>query len=267
MGNREEFLKGLKKGIAGALAGATVLAGATGCESKENNNLNENTPTITDSNMPIEQNPKEDLTNRLMNMQNKEEVLDFLKEMYINIDNIKNPENKLHKQNLEIYLKGPQTSCYYVESKDAIILKGLDETRTEQGLNETGLAFEKIGLDSGPINDNTMIIIANNGTTIDGVGSIPKSNIDEAVITIPERLSKVNAEGKSTAQEFPQQLLENIIGIANYYDDMKNKPSEAQFIKTAKMPVLCERVANAIYEYGLEDYIPEVSKTIEDEGR
>lgn len=250
--NREEFIKNLKKGVAGALAGAAVLTGATGCEKD-----NVATPSLTEGVgreeiINTRKNRVEDLTDRLQEIKSKEQILDVIKDMYVQIDNIKNPNNKLNKDDLKVYIKNNQTSCYYIESRDTIILKGTDAWETEIKLQNSGEQYKEIGL-----NNNPMIIVANNDKTIDGIGSIPKCNIDEASITTIENLSKISADEKTTAQEIPQELWENILQVAVYLD---NNPDN--YTKTVVIPNLYEKIAEDIYAYGLQDYLPDNMKPI-----
>lgn len=250
--NREEFIKNLKKGVAGALAGAAVLTGATGCEKEKSA-----TPSLTEGVGREEvinnrKNKVEDLADRLQEIKSKEKILDIIKDMYVQIDNIKNPNNKLDKDNLTVYIKNNQTSCYYIEARDTIVLKGTDAWETELNLHNSGETYQEIGLKNNP-----MIIVANNDKTIDGIGSIPEYNIDEASITTTENLSKISAEEKTTAQEIPQELWENILQVAIHLD---NNPDN--YTKTVTIPNLCKEIAEDIYAYGLQDYLPDNMKSI-----
>lgn len=263
MENREEFIKNLKRGIAGALAGASVLAGATGCEQKSPEQ-SETSPTVVEPSEGVGRlSPEERMANKLEEL-NYSEMLNVLKEMYVNMDKTKNPESELKAEDLELYYKTSQVSCFYVESKDAIILNGKNSWETEQQLIESGLEYNKISTGGAP-----MIIVTKKGktgaqgpTTIDGIGTIKigDTNIDEAPITTPELLNTISADGKTTAQEIPQELWKKILETAiNYLQ------GTSEYNKT-KLPKACEEISKLIFEYDLQEYVPEklrVEKTIQ----
>ena len=268
MDKRKEFIKGLS----GALAGAALLTGAVGCnlEKPEESHMQAAKPS---QGVGREPSIEEKIAQRLEKL-NYSEMLNVLKEMYVNIDKARNPESDLKAEDLEIYYKTNQTSCFYVESKDAIVLNGQDAWSTEHDLNKYGYEYRNVGIKGQP-----MIIIVKDGKTIDGIGTIKYTdkdtntvvNIDEAPITTPELLNTISADGKTTSQEIPQEIWSAVLTTAINY---LKEPD--QYSIQVKVPEACEKISELLTEYGLQGYLPDnllpidytiEDKLIDDEGR
>ena len=201
--NRKDFMKRISAlGLAGLAAAS--LASCKPTERQEQPETNQATLDVGDMQQPIISS-EEQLYN-IIKVMNREEVLKFIKTMYVNIDKSNNPESTLKPEELAIYSKNTQRNCFYIEERDAIVLNGQNPYETESKLKASGEKYEQKYIEGKA----SLIIVVKDDKTIDGVGTVRRSIIDEAAITTPDLLKNVTAEGQTAAQKIPLEIWEDI---------------------------------------------------------
>lgn len=242
--NRKDFMKRISAlGLAG-LAAASLASCKPNERQKQPETSQETTLDVGDKQKPIIS-IEERLYNKIKGM-NREEVLKFIKTMYVNIDKSNNPESTLKPEELAIYSKNTQRNCFYIEERDAIVLNGQNPYETESKLKACGEKYEQKYIEGKA----SLIIVAKDGKTIDGVGSVRGTIIDEAAITTPELLKNISADGVTAAQKIPLEIWEDIITLVEY------KGYDTEFYRN-KAKGLASDISNNIMEYGLDEFLPD----------